>query len=127
MVERLDQVLHVMKWEYCLVTNEAAYYRACEEFGVPRADHGTATDRGAAAVTFFKEQDVAIVCILGWETKSGIEIAGLLVHEATHIVQRHFRDIGEHEPSDEFQAYAIQRVSQNLMESFWRKEVWNGK
>lgn len=64
---------------------------------------------------------LAIVCMRDWEKWSGIEIAGLLVHEATHIWQEGMRDIGERSPSDEFMAYGIQLLSQELMESFVRQ------
>lgn len=39
----------------------------------------------------------------------------LLVHEAVHIFQRVCNYIGEDKPSDEFEAYCIQAISQELM------------
>ncbi|TGB34391.1 hypothetical protein [Burkholderia thailandensis] len=60
---------------------------------------------------------VAIVCldlerVLGG---SGIAIAALLVHEAVHLFQNICDVMGEESPSREFEAYSIQRLSQDLM------------
>jgi len=118
-----------MRWKYCLVTTEEAYYAEMDRLGVHRSEQGSPTGGSAAAVTFVKaeantaREDVAVVCILGFETKSGIEIAGLLVHEAVHVWQREVRHIGESEPSDEFMAYGIQWIAQELMEKFWAQVV----
>lgn len=40
------------------------------------------------------------------------------MHEAVHIWQEMREKIGERFPSAEFEAYAIQRIAQNLMHSF---------
>jgi len=60
----------------------------------------------------------AVVAVRGWEGKTGVEIAGLLLHEAVHIWQKFRQHIGEHEPSAEFEAYSIQHLAQQLMQSF---------
>jgi hypothetical protein len=60
----------------------------------------------------------AIICIQHWKDKTGIQIAALLVHEAVHLWQETLKNYGEHDPSQEYEAYAIQNLSQNLMESF---------
>lgn len=52
---------------------------------------------------------------------TGVEIAGLLVHEAVHIWQDWCAMYGEKDPSKEFEAYAIQSISQRLMEEYVRK------
>ena len=59
-----------------------------------------------------------MLCIRGHEKHTGIEVACLLVHEAVHIWQRTCEDYGEHRPSAEFEAYAIQNISQQLMQSY---------
>ncbi len=76
---------------------------------------------GANATTHFLEADdneVIIVCIKDYENVDPIQICGLLVHEAVHVWQNYCRSIGEREPSSEFEAYSIQRISQQLIESF---------
>lgn len=57
----------------------------------------------------------AIVLIHKQQDRNGIEIAGLIVHEAVHVVQAYFRHIGEVAPGEEIQAYSTQIVAQRLM------------
>jgi hypothetical protein len=68
---------------------------------------------------------VTIVCLRDWEKRSGIEVAGLLIHEAVHIWQEYCIMLGEKNPGTEQEAYAIQAISQELMAEFSRK-VHNG-
>ncbi len=49
---------------------------------------------------------------------SAIEIIGILAHEVTHAWQAICRDIGEHEPSHEFEAYAMQRMLQDVVQAY---------
>lgn len=62
-----------------------------------------------------------IVCLGDFSGRSGIEIAGLLVHESVHIWQRYVDHIGESNPGDEQEAYAIQAIAQELMADFARQ------
>lgn len=66
------------------------------------------SDRGLAA----------IVCLRDWYGASPIEVAGLIVHESVHIWQEYAESIGERNPGREQEAYAIQAISQELMQSF---------
>jgi len=61
---------------------------------------------------------VAIVCIREMKNHSGIGIAALLVHEAVHIWQAIKDSIGENNPSSEFEAYSIQKISLGLMDQY---------
>lgn len=45
-------------------------------------------------------------------------IVGLIVHEATHVWQYVRRDIGETEPSVEFEAYAMQSITTQLCDAY---------
>lgn len=49
-----------------------------------------------------------------------LQIFAMLTHEAVHVWQRICVNIGEHRPSDEFEAYSVQRISQNLMHSYMK-------
>ncbi len=86
--------------------------------------------RGANATTHHlqnKERGIAsIVCLGNWKGREGIEIAGLLVHEAVHVWQEYHRSIREEFPSSEFEAYSIQTLSQSLMQEFLRQRKEKG-
>lgn len=51
----------------------------------------------------------------------GILVATCLAHEATHCKQALMREIREHAPSDEFEAYTVQNIVQNLLEEYRRQ------
>lgn len=56
-----------------------------------------------------------IVCMAQMKGAELEQYYSLLVHEAVHIFQRVCDYIGEDKPSDEFEAYSIQAISQELM------------
>lgn len=62
-----------------------------------------------------------IVCVGDVSGRSGIEVAGLLVHEAVHVWQAWCRDIGEERPGDEQEAYGVQAIAQELMAEYARR------
>ena len=102
-----------------------AYQRELQRIKVPEADWpdfpGCGVKQYADATTSCFEtasgQLYCIVCIRK-NKKPKHEIYGLLVHEATHVWQRIKEWLGEHNPSNEFEAYAMQNISQNLMAAY---------
>lgn len=72
----------------------------------------------------FRGKPVAIVCLKQDKKRTEWEVLGLLVHEAVHIWQFIKENIGEKEPSSEFEAYSVQWVSQELM---WAWNHWRGR
>ena len=107
-----------MPLSYGFCPSERAWKRelkrleADETYPYPTTDAGTTFVEGphkGVIVTlnerFDKERDrVGVVC--------------LLVHEATHVWQAIREDIGEHKPSHEFEAYAMQNISMNLIQAY---------
>ncbi|TDV06056.1 hypothetical protein [Paraburkholderia caballeronis] len=63
------------------------------------------------------KDDLAIVCVDMHRLRecTGTQIAAVLVHEAVHVWQGVCEVMGEESPSREFEAYSIQRISQDLM------------
>lgn len=106
---------------YCLVTTQKQFERELKRLGIKRRywpdyrpkQHATVyeleNDKGDACF---------IVAIRNWQDKDQVEVAALLVHEATHVMQHTMRIIGEREPSSEFEAYMMQNIAGNLMQAF---------
>jgi len=55
------------------------------------------------------------------ERCNSIELVGLLIHEAVHVWQRYAEDMGETSPGTEQEAYAIQGISQELLDEYARR------
>ena len=53
----------------------------------------------------------------------GVNIAGILMHEAMHVLQDYLEYIGEQAVGRETQAYAVQAISVRLMEAY-RDELY---
>jgi hypothetical protein len=105
-----------------LCLSEADYHSACADLGIPVDGPWISNDQSHATVHTRAHprtgQLCSIVCINVDGDRTGIEIAGLLTHEAVHIWQNFRRWIGEDKPGDEAEAYAIQRIAQRLMHSY---------
>lgn len=57
-----------------------------------------------------------------WRRAKTLEAYALLVHEAVHVWQAYARGISENEPGAEQEAYAIQGISQALMQEYKRRK-----
>lgn len=64
---------------------------------------------------------VTVVALGDMAGRSGVEIAGLLVHEAVHVWQEYCDSIGETNPGREQEAYAVQAIAQELMAEYVRR------
>jgi hypothetical protein len=62
--------------------------------------------------------ECAIVTVSDRRKRRGIEVVGLIVHEAMHVWRFVREKMGEREPSLEFEAYAMQAISQNLIDAY---------
>ena len=47
-----------------------------------------------------------------------VGVVGLIAHESAHVWQHIRRDIGENNPSPEFEAYAMQNIIMSLCEAY---------
>lgn len=119
----LDRSLFVSPYYYCLCLTEKAFRKELKRLELPKKewppfilnDHSDAT-----AHTFQKGDGslAAIICLRATSKNSLAQIHSLLVHEAVHLWQSIRENIGEREPSVEFEAYSIQTLSQRLFESY---------
>ena len=77
---------------------------------------------GTAASTHFYENPkgdlVALVNLGAHPDLSGVEVYALHVHEAVHIWQHYLEDLREKHPGSETQAYAMQAISQELIQAY---------
>ena len=108
----------------CLSPKELA--DACADVGAPPQDW---PQSNATTITIDQPgQDPVCIVVLtiGQDEYTGVEIAGILIHEAVHVWQEYLRSIGENEPSSEMEAYGIQNISYTLMQEFSRR-VAKGK
>ncbi len=113
---------------YTLCLSEKAFLAAVKSCNskLTHNDFSPWADPGKASTHFLrdeKDRQCSVVCMNGANQHTGIEIAGLLTHEAVHIFQRWCLNAGEHSPSNEFQAYSIQWLSQQLMWEYQRQTI----
>lgn len=123
----LDRALLVSPYHYGLCKTEKAFRKELKRLCVPKADwpQFLASKSANATTHFFEKRDgIGLCCIVCMPVANGVskpQICGLLVHEAAHIWQEIRENIGEQSPSKEFEAYAIQTISQRLMEAYFGK------
>jgi hypothetical protein len=116
----LNRALIVTPIPYTLQTTNAGYQKVLDLMGVPEEVRSDFI-MGAGATTHRYSNDNVdglIVCIAPNKNVTKIQIYALLTHEAVHIWQYIKKDMGETNPSKEFEAYSIQMISQNLIEEY---------
>lgn len=117
-----DRRIILSPYYYGLCQDEAVFKHELKRMNVPVAEWPSflKTPHAHATAHFFEEHDkhCVIVCLGDVKGRSLIEVYGLLIHEAVHIWQAIVGHIGERHPSDEFEAYAVQAISQELMAAF---------
>lgn len=96
-----------------LCLTEAEYHKALDHLKIPMEDrHKWLASYGEVHTFENDEGMVCIVCIAlkTIRSKPASEVARILVHEAVHVWQQYSKDIGEKEPSSEFEAYSIEAI-----------------
>ena len=107
-----------------LVTSQDEFDAVLRHCEMPLGTPYLSSARADATVHFFDNQSgdsVAVVALGDTTGRSGVEIAGLLVHEAVHIWQTYRENIGETHPGREQEAYAVQGIAQELMAEYARR------
>lgn len=126
-VQWLDRTLFVSSCHYTLCTTKKQFRQALKHFRVPKKHYPPfVSDSFANATTHFidnklYQKKASIVCLANYTDRTPTQIAGLLCHEAVHIWQQTCMDLGETAPSAELEAYAIQSLTQSLIEEFERQ------
>ena len=107
-----------------LVTSQDEFDAVLRHCKVPLGTPYLSSARADATAHFFDNRrgdSVAVVALGDTTGRSGVEVAGLLVHEAVHIWQTYRENIGETHPGREQEAYAVQGIAQELMAEYARR------
>lgn len=118
----LDRAIVQSPIYYTLLLDDASFRREMRRLKVPEAEIPSFVNSGADATTHFLIQggsgrECAVVCLKAGD-HSTEQVHAMLVHEAVHIWQSIRRRIGEHSPSEEFEAYSLQWLAQQLMYAY---------
>ena len=103
---------------YCLVKSKEEYVRFCARHKVAKSEFMSLGTQGQCSII---ERDGGILAIvqvdkaLCLEHFTKTQIIGILVHEAVHIWQEIRTAMREDKPSSEFEAYSIERISEDLI------------
>lgn len=125
-----DRAFFPVYYGFC--PSESAWKRETKRFKVTDAPYPQQDGR----VTFFekgpsaRKEVAAIVTIHEAADKmSAVSVMALISHEAAHIWQKIREEMGEHSPSPEFEAYAIQDIVLKIGAAYvdTRKPKWAGK
>lgn len=104
----------------CLCLTEAEYKKAMKHCNPPAISPWL--NFGADATTHVlrnaENKACCVVCLNVAPERTAVEIAGLLIHEAVHVWQEYADAIGEKHPGIEQEAYAIQSISQELLQAY---------
>lgn len=109
-----------------LAGDEATYREACAQLDDKWPVPWLPKHHGANTHTF--RTDTKVTCVVALDVAAAakredqVPVIGLLAHEAMHVAQEMFRNIGENEPSPEFQAYAVQNILQQLLWDYVRQK-----
>lgn len=107
-----------------LVRSEEAFLDAMQHCNVAPVDAGPWVSKDGSACCHYldhKSDGTCVIVAISVTNETPIQIACLLVHEAVHIVQHYFEEINEKHPASEQEAYAVQIMSQTLMEEYLRQ------
>lgn len=112
-----------------LCLSEDSYLAATKHLKVQHPGEWLKDDFMACAHTFTLDGKVAcIVCLRDDREKyDGIDVAAALTHEAVHVFQRLCDNIGEDSPSREFEAYSIERITEQLLREYARQTALKAK
>lgn len=117
----LNRTLVTSPYSYGLCLSEKEFHKELRKLKVPIHSYPAHTKYAGGASTHYLEcgdDKVAIVCIGDVATGTKGQIHALIAHEAVHVWQVICEELGETSPSMEFEAYSIQQITQNLLESY---------
>jgi hypothetical protein len=104
--------------------DEKVFHKEMERLGIKEKVDFLASPHAHASLHHFTSKGNGRMYILALgptKGRSKEQIAGLIAHEATHIVQRMREDIAQGQPlGDEAEAYIVQMVVQDALQFLWK-------
>jgi hypothetical protein len=107
-----------------LCLSEREFFQAAKHCRIKKPGEWIKTPQADATAHYWvsdKHELTVVVCLSNYEKRTGVEIAGLLVHEAVHVWQEYASRLGETAPGAEQEAYAVQGIAQELMAEYARR------
>lgn len=108
-----------------LCLNEKDFHNRLKYLKVVKHDYPAFEKPGriAAAISFENaDKNTTVLVVLNdWENRPPLDIVISLVHESVHVWQVLCKEIGETNPGDEQEAYAIQNITKVLLDEFVRQ------
>jgi hypothetical protein len=121
-IKWLDRTLVTSPVYYALCVTEKSFKKELTRIKAKKSEHHSflKSDLAGATTHFFTRDNKisAIICIDKKNKYNIKQVYALLAHEAIHIWQEVKINIGENNPSHEFEAYAIQAIVQNLFYAY---------
>lgn len=96
-------------------TSRKAFKREMKRLSVSPCPEFLVNDRSNAATHFFTHegQTTCIITMNKPEANRPVEqVAGMIAHEAVHVAQELWENVGEREPGKEAEAYLVQMITQ---------------
>lgn len=112
-------------WNYCLVTTQKEHDKVLKKNKIDEiAPDDERLVNAAATVSFYTSPKGAKIAIVKVGPKlkkyNKAQVDTVLVHEAVHIWQAVRETLYEDNPSSEFEAYSIQKISHELILAYKR-------
>lgn len=124
-IEWLDRSTDTLPY-FTLAGTDELYREACAHLGIAYPE-AYIPEKANACVHYYENQkgeSSIIVCfdIVKWLDRDQVQTLALLVHEASHVVNEHFEQLGEKNPASEQRAYALQYVFAELFHEYRRQK-----
>ena len=119
-IKYIDKTLVLSPCYIGFCTTEKAFNKELKRLNV-KGEWPSFLGKYGHATTHFIERgkDVTcIVCLDSTKRRTKVQVHALLVHEAVHVWQQIKKTMGESNPSEEFEAYALQNICQSLFELY---------
>lgn len=98
-----------------ICTDEKAFAKEMKRLDIQGVNFVNPGKSATVHIYEIQTEIMFIICLSNPQDYSPAALAGLLSHEATHIIQYLWEFIGETEPGKEAEAYMIQYIVQSAM------------